>query len=70
MGSESYFLIKRHSDRLWSISRCGQKIGTAGNVVHAIDFANRLSETEYSLYQRKTRVLFADDDPVETPSSA
>lgn len=63
MDSNNYFLIKKLSDQGWSITRSGQKIGTAGNVVEAIDLANLLAERDYALYHRTTRVAFLEDEP-------
>lgn len=66
MDNDSYFLIKKQPDHGWSITRSGQKLGTAGNVVEAIDLANRLAERDYALYQRRTRVVFVEDEPKNT----
>lgn len=70
MKSNNHLLIKKQPGRGWHISRCGQKIGAAANVVDAIDFANRLSEREYALYQQEVRVLFVDEKSEEEPKSS
>lgn len=70
MNSNSHLLIKKQPGRGWFISRNGQKIGAATNVVDAIDFANRFSEREYALYHREVRVLFVDeksDEEIKSP---
>lgn len=62
MESISYFLIRKNSDNGWSITQSGQKIGTAANVVEAIDLANQLAERDYALHRRATRVAFVESE--------
>ena len=61
MDSNGYLLIKKEPDHGWSVIRCGQTIGTASNIVEAIDFANRLALRDLAIFQRETRVVLVED---------
>lgn len=62
--SSAIYLIKRQTGRGWSITRHGEKVGEARNVVDAIELANKLAERASGLSQQETRVVFMDEWPL------
>jgi hypothetical protein len=55
------YLIVRCEELGWEITQQGKRIASIGNIVEAIDFANRLAEYESAVHQRASRVIIVDD---------
>lgn len=55
------YLIVRCDELGWEIKQQGKRIVSTGNVVEAIDIANRLAEYESAVHQRTSRVVIVDE---------
>lgn len=60
MATTTEYLITRHPEQGWSITRLGREVGTSSNIVDAIDLANRLAERDHGTHQGKATVLIFD----------